>query len=95
MSRKTRIFNELGDRNTRDEENGVISPRALHVKRKVLTSLLGKKDTINEIILGGKQKSHGLCVDISDGTGGAIESWYVTSNELEDAKMMWVKQCIK
>jgi hypothetical protein len=84
MARKTRIFNELADRNTRDEENGVISPRALQVKRKVFTSLFGKKDTIKENNSGGKSKSHGLCVAISDGAGEAIESWYVTCNELED-----------
>lgn len=44
------IFSELAERNTRDEENGVFSPRVLHVKREDLTSLFGKKDTIHEII---------------------------------------------
>ena len=57
IARKTWMFNELADRNTRDKENGVISPRILHVKRKDLTSLFGKKDTINELISGGKQKA--------------------------------------
>jgi hypothetical protein len=84
----------LADRNTRDEENGVISPRALHVKRKDLTSLFGKKDTINEIISGGKRKSP--CVAIPDGTGEAIEGWYVTCSELEECEdaNMWVKHAL-
>jgi hypothetical protein len=38
----------------------------LHVKRKDLTSLFGKKDTINEIISGGKRKNHGLCVLLAE-----------------------------
>lgn len=58
------MFNELAERNTRDKENGVISPSVLHVKRKDLTSLLGKKDAINEIISEGKRRNHKLCVAI-------------------------------
>src|SRR4051812_8487273 len=65
-ARKTWMFNELAERNTREEENGEISPRALHVKRKDLTSLFGKKDTMDEIISGGKFRNHGLCVAIPD-----------------------------
>ncbi|KAJ5295316.1 hypothetical protein N7508_010137 [Penicillium antarcticum] len=52
-ARKTWIFNELADRNTRDKENGVMSLSFWHVKRKNLTSLFGTKRTINEMILGG------------------------------------------
>lgn len=48
------MFLELAERNTRDEENGVISLNVLHVKRKDLISLFGKKDVIMEIISGGK-----------------------------------------
>ena len=71
-ARKTWMFNELAERNTREEENGEISPRALHVKRKDLTSLFGRKDKIDEIISGGKLRNHGLCVAIpGEGTGEA------------------------
>lgn len=63
-ARKTWMFNELAERNTREEENGEISPRALHVKRKDLTSLFGRKDTMDRIISGGKCRNHGLCVAI-------------------------------
>lgn len=67
------MFNELAERNTREEENGEISPRALHVKRKDLTSLFGRKDTIIEINSGGERRNPGLCVDIPDeGTGEAL-----------------------
>jgi hypothetical protein len=55
--------------------------------------LFGKKDTINEIFSGGKRETHGLCVAIPDGAGEAIESWYVTCSELEDAKM-WVDHAL-
>jgi hypothetical protein len=76
----------LAERNTRDKENGDISPSVLHVKRKDLTSLFRKKDTINEIISGGKRRNHGLCVAIPDeGPCEAIENWYVS--ELEGAQM--------
>ncbi|KUM55391.1 hypothetical protein ACN42_g11896 [Penicillium freii] len=72
-ARKTWMFNELAERNTRKEENNKISPRALHVKRKDLTSLFGRKDTMDEIISGGKRRNHGLCVAIPDeGTGEGI-----------------------
>jgi propanediol utilization protein len=68
------MFNELAERNTREEEeNGEISPRALHVKRKDLTSLFGRKDTMDEITSGGKLRNHGLRVAIPDeGTGEAL-----------------------
>lgn len=33
--------------------SGVISPRALHIERKVFMSLFAMKDTISEIISGG------------------------------------------
>jgi hypothetical protein len=80
------MFNELAERNTRDKGNGDISPSVLHVKRKDLTSLFGKKDTINEIISGGKRRNHGLCAAIPDGEAcEAIESWYVS--ELEEAQI--------
>lgn len=62
----------MAERNTREEENGEISPRALYVKRKDLTSLFGRKDTMDETISGGKRRNHGLCVAIPDkGTGEA------------------------
>lgn len=67
------MFNELAERNTREEENGEISPRGLHVKRKDLTSLFGRKDTMEEIISGGKRRNHGLCAAIPDeGTSEAL-----------------------
>lgn len=67
------MLNELAERNTREEENGEISPRSLHVKRKDLTSLFGRKGTMDKIISGGKRRNHGLFVAIPDeGTGEAI-----------------------
>lgn len=67
------MFNELAERNTREEENGEISPRGLHVKRKDLTSLFSRKDTIEEIISRGKRRNHGLYAAIPDeGTSEAL-----------------------
>lgn len=64
-ARKTWIFNKLAERNTCEvEENGEISPRALHVERKDLTSLFGRKHTIDEMISGGMRRNHGLCVAV-------------------------------
>lgn len=71
IAQKTWIFNELAERNIH-EENGEISPRALYVKRKDLTSLFGRKDTMDEIISEGNRRNHRLCVAIPDeGTGEA------------------------
>lgn len=69
-ARKTWMFNELAERNTREEENGEILPKALHVKRKDLTSLFGRKDTMDEIISAGKRRNHGLCAAIADEGAG-------------------------
>jgi hypothetical protein len=67
------MLNELAERNTREEENGEISPRALHVKRKDLTSLFGRIDTMNELNSGVKRRNHGLSVVIpNEGTGEAL-----------------------
>jgi hypothetical protein len=51
------MFNELAERNTREEENDQYSRSVFHVKRKVLTSFFGKKDTIHEINSGGKAET--------------------------------------
>jgi hypothetical protein len=79
------MFNELAERNTREEENGEISLRALQVKRKDLTSLFGKKDTMDEINSGGKLRNHEPSVAISDeGNGEALpdeETSETTSDE--------------
>jgi hypothetical protein len=67
------MFNELAERNTRAEENGEMSLRALHVKRKDLTSLFRRKETMDELNSGGKRRNHGLCVAIPDeGTGEVL-----------------------
>jgi hypothetical protein len=86
---------------TRDEENGVISPRTLHVKRKDLTSLFGKKDTINEMISGGNQKTTAFVLPprlgpvkpLQVGMSPAV-SWKMRkTRRCEDAKM-WVNHAL-
>jgi len=67
------MFSELAERKTREEANGEVSPRDLHVKRKDLTTLFGRKDTMIEIISGGKLRNEEICTAILDhGIGEAL-----------------------
>ena len=88
IARKTWMFNELAERNTRNtrkEENGEILLRDWHVKRKYLTSLFNRKDPMDEIILGGNAETTGIVLLFR--TRGLVTRKYVGISGLKGAKL--------
>jgi hypothetical protein len=54
------MSNELAERNTREKDNGVISPSTLHVNRRDFRSRLVIGGNISDNISGGILASHGI-----------------------------------